>query len=377
MDAHRKLVAWARKNGITMDGIEPRPIPGRGIGMVATRALEANHVILDVPTPLLRTLGTVPRSISRKLPRDMSVHGLLAADLALDSSPRYEVWNAVMPTREDLETSVPLAWPPELQSFLPDPAQQLLRKQQAKYRRDWDTVRGVFPGVAERDYRYAWLLVNTRTFYYTTPKTEKLPRDDRMVLQPVADLFNHADEGCSVAFDARSFTIQTRRGYAEGEEVFICYGRHSNDFLLAEYGFVPPAGTNRWDEVGLDEVVLPRLSPAHCRSLNERGFLGNYKLDKEAEEACCFRTQVALRILCMPLDDWGRFVDGLDDGQAEQPAVDRLLVSVLQDLHDAAVRKVSELERSNTGGTSQREMLLQRWEQIDAAVTAVLRRLRK
>ena len=183
----------------------------------------------------------------------MTVHGLFAADLALDETPKYSEWNSLMPTRAELFASVPLAWTLEAQRYLPKTARDLLGKQQVKFRRDWGIVHAAFPSLAESDYMYAWLLVNTRTFYYTTPKTEKLPRNDRIVLQPVADLFNHADEGCSVSFDSENFTITSNRPYATGEELYVCYGRHGNDFLLAEYGFI--LAENRWDEVSLDDAI--------------------------------------------------------------------------------------------------------------------------
>lgn len=40
MEAIEKLLTWAQSNGVVMDGIEPRELPGRGIGLVATRKLK-------------------------------------------------------------------------------------------------------------------------------------------------------------------------------------------------------------------------------------------------------------------------------------------------------------------------------------------------
>jgi hypothetical protein len=39
MEAHRELLRWGKENGVEWDGIEPRPIPGRGVGIVATKQL--------------------------------------------------------------------------------------------------------------------------------------------------------------------------------------------------------------------------------------------------------------------------------------------------------------------------------------------------
>jgi hypothetical protein len=301
----------------------------------------------------------------------MSVHGLLAADLALDKSTKFKAWNAVVPSKPELETTCPLGWVPELQTYLPFPAAELLRKQQVKFSRDWEEVRLAFPALKEDDYLYAWMLVNTRSFYYSTPKTEKLlHRDDRMAMQPVADLFNHADEGCSVGFDAESFTIRTRRTYDVGEEIFICYGRHSNDCLLAEYGFV--LEDNRWDEVGLDEVVLSKLSKDERLDLEDVGFLGNYRLDADT---VCYRTQIAVRRTCMPLAKWKRVVEGSDDGEAVQKEVDTLLAKLLKGYQEDVLGIITELEGMKDGAEGQRTLLVRRWTQIRVLVGDAIQRL--
>lgn len=324
-----------------------------------------------MPTSLLRTVDTVAKPIRKKLASTVSAHGLLAADLALDKSPTYKLWNAVMPSKAELEETCPLAWVPELQTYLPSPAAERLRKQQSKLARDWEEVRLAFPELREEDYRYAWLLVNTRTFYYSTPKTEKLYRkDDRMALQPVADLFNHADEGCAVAFDPQSFTIRTKRTYEAGEEVFICYGRHGNDFLLAEYGFV--LEENRWDEVGLDEPVLSHLSKEQREDLEDTGFSGNYRLDAET---VCYRTQVAVRRACMPVDKWRRLIEGLEDAEVLKGKVNGVIVKLLRAYERDILGIITELESMKDGAESQRALLVKRWLQVRVLVEDTMRRL--
>lgn len=324
-----------------------------------------------MPTTLLRTVDTVPKSTRKKLPSHVSVHGLLAADLALDKSPTYKLWNAVIPPKAELEHTCPLAWAPELQTYLPSPAAERLRKQQSKFARDWEEVRLAFPELREDDYRYAWLLVNTRTFYYSTPKTEKLyHKDDRMALQPVADLFNHADEGCAVAFDQQSFTIRANRVYEAGEEVFICYGRHGNDFLLAEYGFV--LEENKWDEVGIDEPVLSHLSKEQRTDLEDTGFSGNYRLDADT---VCYRTQVAVRRMCMPVEGWRRLIEGLEDAEVLKGKVDVMIVKLLRAYEKDILGIITELEGMKDGTEGQRGMLVKRWSQVRVLVEDTIRRL--
>lgn len=368
MEAHEDLLIWAEDHGVTLNGIRPQRLPGRGFGIVATKSHEADEVLLQVPTKVLRSLHTVPKSISRKLPK-VSVHAVLAADLALDESDKYSKWNAVLPTREDVKT-MPLLWNAKLQDFLPRRGQEILAKQESKFKHHWEIVSKAFPSLTEEVYKYAWLLVNTRTFYYTDKKTEKLPKDDHMVLQPVADLFNHADTGCGVAYDTDGFTFTSKRAYAVGEEIHISYGGHSNDFLLVEYGFI--LGENRWDEVRIDEVILPELTNAQKEQLEYVSFLGNYVLDARD---VCHRTQVALRIMCLPLGEWQDFVDGADDSTTKQAKVDQLLVKLLKKYEKTIKKTLTGIKGAKAGNEIQRQLLEDRWTQIQTLVEATVTRL--
>ncbi|KAI1460070.1 SET domain-containing protein [Annulohypoxylon moriforme] len=372
MESHEDLLEWATGQGVKMTGIAPKRIPGRGIGLLATRAIKPEEILLEVPTVCLRSIDTVRKPIARHLPKTITVHGLLAADLALDSSTKYAIWNAVCPTPEDL-ISMPLVWPKELRALLPKAARDLLAKQDAKFAKDWAMVSAAFPEkLDEARYRYAWMLVNTRTFYYINAKLKRRVKDDHMCLQPVADLFNHGDEGCNVAFDDEGFAVKSMRAYAKGEEVKICYGRHSGDFLLVEYGFV--MDDNRWDEVLLDDVLLSRLSARQKERLEEVGFLGKYVLDGET---VCHRTQVAARLLCCGVREWKRFVDGIDDGEHSQRAVDKVLLDLLSEQDRIAEKTISEIEALTVGDQQQREVLVERWRQIQDLVRTNIARIEK
>lgn len=74
----------------------------------------------------------------------------------------------------------------------------LLRTQKQKLKADWFNVLAICPETYFETYVYYWLIVNTRSFYFEMPNVEKQPpREDRMVLCPFVDLFNHSDVGVS------------------------------------------------------------------------------------------------------------------------------------------------------------------------------------
>lgn len=342
-----------------------------------------------MPSSVLRTLDNTPKNIVDALP-GATVHSILAAWLAVDladpPSEDFRIWKDVSPTQRDMATSMPICWDASLQELLPAGARTSLDKQVAKFERDWAAVESAgqeTPALASlsRDsYLYAWLLVNTRTFYHTTAATKrlKLPREDHMALQPVADLFNHSPTGCAVAFTPAGFSITAEPGaadIAEGNEVFIRYGSHSNDFLLVEYGFTLPDGLNSFDEVCLDSYLCPLITAAGSREakrrmLEDRGFWAGYMLDAET---VCYRTQVALRALCLSRDDWEDFVDGRRDEDLDQPLVDRQLLKVLRQYADQIAETRDRVNDVSVGDVM-RNSLRQRWEQIAALVDAALAR---
>lgn len=349
-----------------------------------------------MPAASLRTIANTPERIKAPL-KGASVHAILACALHFDltsssSHPEnrdFVPWRDVFPSERDVRSSLPLCWDARLQSLLPHTAAGLLAKQRAKFEADLAAVQAAFPsspssspgsgsdpspavgggaGIEREAYLYAWLLVNTRTFYHTTPATErgKTRREDRMALQPVADLLNHSPtRGCGVFYDARGFRITARAAHAPGDEVFIQYGPHGNDFLLTEYGFVLGEGANPFDEACLDEHVLPRLRAAEARLLRREGFHGGYMLD--AETSACYRTQVALRCALLPETRWRDFLDGLRPEEEDQAEVDDLLHGpVLGGLeagvHEALAR-VDALGARAVDGDS-RALLRERWLQI-------------
>jgi hypothetical protein len=292
----------------------------------------------------------------------------------MDTSEVRALWRAVLPTKEDFEESMPLMWHPLLQALLPPASLSLLENQKKKLSLDWTTVSTAFPTLSYDHYLYNWLIVNTRTFYYTSPKIKTknpLNRDDCLALIPFADYFNHADVGSVVTFSPSGYKICTDRQIEKGEELYISYGNHSNDFLLAEYGFI--LDENKWDEISLDELILPLFSKEQKHQLKEAGFLGNFALDRET---VCYRIQVALRLLYMTSNRWQRLVaNGLEDEDKHQEAVDKILLKTLKAHLDSVHERLKQVKVLHCGLSSQRDTLSRRWKQIHLLLTTAISRI--
>jgi hypothetical protein len=366
---------------------------------------QAGETLLSVPTSALRTLLTVPKPLSSAT-GPITVHGLLALTLTLDTSAHYTLWRAVLPSPTSIREFLPLFWPPPLQALLPPAAATLLANQIHKLSLDWTAVTTAFPSLAYDEYIYNWCLVNTRTFYFTSPLV-RLPkpinRDDCMALNPFADYFNHAAEpSASASFSSssqksilaktttsKSSTSQTKKGdgtgyiitalhaIAAGDEIYISYGSHSNDFLLAEYGFIlssNPNQPNKDDSILLDTHLLQLFTSTQTALLSEAGFKGNYTLDIEG---LCYRTKIAVRLLCMPVGKWKRMVSiGLEDADAFEKAAGEVLLKVLGAFREEVDEKVEAVGRLDCGLESQRDVLRRRWEQIRILVCTAVERVK-
>lgn len=325
---------------------------------------------MKVPRQALQTVDTIPRLIT-KATKDGPVHGKLALSQCLDKTPSTNPWRAVLPTMLDFYETMPFLWDHSLQDLLPPASKKLLMNQQRKYGFDWAIASEAFPALNEEEYRYNWLIVNTRTFYWVAPGAKRPSvRDDCMALAPFADYFNHADTGCKVNFGEEGITVTADRVYEEGDEVYISYGPHSNDFLLAEYGFI--LNENKWDELQLDQVILPELSAKQQKLLEEEGFLGNYVLD---QDTICYRTHVALMLLCVSLKKWRLFLSGEDDGEGDQHKVDEILVKLLRRFLKHTNEAILNVASISEGLKSQRETLERRWTQIYHLLSLSIKRM--
>jgi hypothetical protein len=294
-----------------------------------------------------------------RLPHDSSVHCVLALSLILDKSEAFSVWQQTMPKSSTIFQQMPIMWSPEHQKCLPTASITILKQQQARFACDWAVIQKAFAEISMDKFLHSWLLVNTRCFHHPTLGTKNRPSKDRIVLQPIADLFNHSCHGCDVRFDETGFSIYADRHYMANEEISICYGRHTNDMLLVEYGF--SMVDNEWDYVSLDDAIMPLLSLTHQAHLSQSGFLGDYHLDANT---MCYRTEVALRLIVLPFQEWKKFVEGDDDGLESEEVTNRLLSQISSGLIHENNHKIQDLKKLPASTIN--ITLLNRWQQISA-----------
>ncbi|KAI1919193.1 hypothetical protein LOZ66_002709 [Ophidiomyces ophidiicola] len=383
----------------------------------------AGETIVSVPTSALLTLDTVPVAFKNRFPANTPVQCLFAAYLAYDGEARsrYASWKATWPTMENFEESIPLLWPAHLlgtqhssgatprqsglrhdahgfSSLLPPSIsgfwhtlpkkpqgstdyvveqQNLFQNQSDRLQKALDIVKQVYPSMDQKEYTYYWLVANTRCFFYVG-KAAEMPEDrnDAMALCPFADYFNHSgdDDGCEAAFNESGYTFTTTKSYEEGEEIFICYGNHTSDLLLADYGFCPYQ--NKWDTLFLDDIVLQNLNREKKQYLKDNNYLGNYRV---ASSGPCFRTEVVASLMYLATEDWCTYVAGVMPPTFNQSKTDDIIADWISQYREESVMVTKKIEKRLVNKTyeddSRFQVLLFRWRQIASLCGAALRGL--
>jgi hypothetical protein len=238
---------------------------------------------------------------------------------------------------------------------------------------------------------YTWLIVNTRTFYWDYPdlpnshprlpkRRPKLTADDCYCMCPFMDYFNHSDVGCDPQHNARGYSVTADRAYKAGDEVFVSYGSHTNDFLLAEYGFVLDG--NKHDSIPLDHLLLPLLDRDQTNALKEDGFYGSYTLLASGKDIVCYRTQALLRLLALDSRRYSAFVFGDDDESRDQDKLNKFLADQLTKYSRNILEILEEVENINLKNKhdqaydgileGQRATVLKRWKQIRVMVNRAI-----
>ncbi|KAL3467795.1 hypothetical protein BJX64DRAFT_123332 [Aspergillus heterothallicus] len=422
---HENFTQWAISHGIKIKGIAPARFPGRRLGMIATRDIKANEIMLSIPVKLMLTIDSIPAEFVRRFPEGTSIHGILAAFLTHGDPEllsELDVWRGVWPDWEEFQNSMPVFWPKHLRAsnsayasaqgteaesdvgpallppsisglwnYLPNQGQRtppayetryqnLLAQQEKRLRTAWDSVVAVFPQTDWETFAYNWSIINSRSFYYISPGGEE-PEDwnDAIGMVPYADYFNHVDDAeCEVKFDGKRYTFKATRSYEKGEEIYMSYGSHSNDFLLIEYGFC--LDDNPSDAIYLDDIVIPALTEKQKEELAAHDYLGNYQVTSDDVDE---RLIAAANIMYMSSSDWQKYVNGEEETQKvfNVRRTGRIICDWVENYVkesalavDAAKSLLSEVEQGPEEGTKEKlDLILSRWKQIQELCESALK----
>lgn len=124
------------------------------------------------------------------------------------------------------------------------------------------------------------------------------------------------------------------------------------------------------DDIRLDHILFPSMSPSTHSALQDVGFLGGYALLPATNELC-FKTQVAVRAMLLTANEWEYFIANGEDLSGDQSArVKEWILPRLREFRELAVSKIEELEGLRKGKEDDEAVavLVGRWRQILDAI---------
>lgn len=236
--------------------VEARDMGPKGRGLVASRDLEPGTVICEIPEKYVISPDTIPRSdVAKIIEKELAAeetafehpHTKLVFLVLYEATNPNSFWKkywAIMPQKYDL----PSCWTEEqlnecFGSNLYDEIVSLNEKIRSSYEElVLPTIRRnpefLSPEVQTFE-AYCWALYTVYSRQYTYD-------EESGCLVPFADLVNHRSEldgtDSNYFFDtvSRTFKVIVNEHYKKGDEVFISYGRKSNEQYMLCYGFYNP-----------------------------------------------------------------------------------------------------------------------------------------
>lgn len=169
-EKHESYTQWALAQGISINGVAPAILPGRGVGLIATESFKKGARLIFVPECAM--IKPDASLLKKHKLQKASPQAQLAACLSLEAkvgSDRYTASRAVWPTKDDFKDCM-IAYSAEgeverLSKFAPPSVRRQLERLLLDLGKDVEAVKHAC-GADDMDFLYHWILVNTRSFHW-------------------------------------------------------------------------------------------------------------------------------------------------------------------------------------------------------------------
>ncbi|RCK64955.1 Ribosomal lysine N-methyltransferase 2 [Candida viswanathii] len=364
--------------------IDVKDVKLSGRGIYAVDSLRKSELILNIPHSFLLNFNTVMAHIARfngmqdylhiyvpfetpepdqftkiysKLTREeileLSSFQLLSIYLTFEKqrggNSFWKPFLDMLPSMDDFYL-MPIHWSDEVCKLAPDSTQKSNLKVRERFETDYRVICNLIQTKTDvdvttllprQDMLLSWLCINSRCLYMSLPTSKSTA--DNFTMAPYVDFMNHSsDDHCTLKIDGKGFQVLTTSSYNVGDQVFLSYGPHSNDFLLSEYGFIIPE--NRWNDLDVSKYIIPLLKLQQIEFLKENDYYDNYTMTKEDVS---FRTQVALATVQEKDPKTSRklaaLINGINDGEVFRRDSNLLLTAILRKvIHEAETHQYLE-----------------------------------
>uniref|UniRef100_A0A8D0ECU9 SET domain-containing protein 4 n=1 Tax=Salvator merianae TaxID=96440 RepID=A0A8D0ECU9_SALMN len=328
--SHRKkyilLMKWLKERGYEDNKLRPAQFSETGRGLMTTKTLQADDLIISLPEKCLLTTDTVLNSylgeyIEKWIPPVSPLVALCTFLIAEKYTQKTSLWKPYLDLLPESYTC-PVYLEEETVNLFPEPLRRKAYAQRQVVQELFlslqhfffslqplflESVESVFNYNA---FRWAWCTINTRTVYMKHPQKACLSREpDTYALAPYLDLLNHnpaAQVEAGFNEKTRCYEIKTLLHCQKYEEIFIGYGPHDNQRLLLEYGFVAAHNPHSTVHVRTDTLLgyflkEDRQRPVKVSILQEHRLLEDLTFGWDGPS---WRLLTALKLLCLKEDEF-------------------------------------------------------------------------
>lgn len=208
------------------------------------------------------------------------------------------------------------------------------------------------------EFVHIYFIINSRCLYTEIPLKSDVA--DNFTMVPVVDFLNHSTivnmhcypemnsfkkSGYGIGqFNIKCGEIQYSK---KGEEIFLNYGAHSNEFLLNEYGFI--ADNNEWNFIDISSEVEKMITHSQdIDFLKEYDYWSGYTIDYNDVS---FRTNVAIALVgCNNLELVKKLLMGCISEEyfnpIIKPIISKLIHNMIEDCHKKIniVKELSDVD---------------------------------
>ncbi|KAI3573612.1 hypothetical protein IWW34DRAFT_635119 [Fusarium oxysporum f. sp. albedinis] len=248
------LIKQVKAEGFILTKVKPYLANNNTTGFIATETIKVSDVVLQVPYKSAHTTEDISAEIKDKYP-DCSAQSYYALEIAKSIRKKERnVWCFLDEVPDKLLRDSIITWPDSLIQALPKQTIRSATDLRAAYKDDWrETESSQKKGgldIEQEEFKQAWIVAQTRMLACEGSNGEAI-----QAMLPLAEMFNHASDGCHLDFADNFYEFRATRDYNSGEEVCWNYNpQFTNDDLLSCYGFIEKK--NKKDYFILDDFIL-------------------------------------------------------------------------------------------------------------------------
>ncbi|KAI8401708.1 hypothetical protein FOFC_18577 [Fusarium oxysporum] len=228
------LIKQVKAKGFILTKVKPYLANNNTTRFIATETIKKGDIVLQVPYKSAHTTEDISAEIKDKYP-DCSAQSYYALEIAKSIRKKERnVWCFLDEVPDKLLRDSIITWPDSLIQALPKQTIRSATDLRAAYKDDWrETESSQKKGgldIEQEEFKQAWIVAQTRMLACEGSNGEAI-----QAMLPLAEMFNHASDGCHLDFADNFYEFRATRDYNSGEEDLrrLCWKAPHEEDLFA------------------------------------------------------------------------------------------------------------------------------------------------